>query len=190
MRCKDGACARLRRLRELHRLLNIPMTLYTDSFPPNSNMLAPGKRARGGFMYRCGPGLLLTLAITFVLALPGCLGKSSSNSSNGGVQSVTLNPGSNFSIDVGGTRVFSATGRDASGRAVLGASIQFIVVSGNPNASAPLSVASNGFACAGTWDPTATICSAGTPGIAIVTAVIARDSSPPTTVYVPQPLHT
>src|SRR5258706_1468487 len=162
------------------------MTLYTDSFPPNSNMLAPGKRARGGFMYRCGPGLLLTLAITFVLALTGCLGKSSSNSSNGGVQSVTLNPGSNFSIDVGGTRVFSATGRDASGRAVLGASIQFIVVSGNPNASAPLSVASNGFACAGTWDPTATICSAGTPGIAIVTAVIEGVSSPPTTVYVHQ----
>src|SRR5258708_23430870 len=89
------------------------MTLYTDSFPPNSNMLAPGKRARGGFMYRCGPGLLLTLAITFVLALTGCLGKSSSNSGNGGAQSVTLNPDSTFSIDFARTRVFSATATDA-----------------------------------------------------------------------------
>src|SRR5258708_25654980 len=118
------------------------MTLYTDSFPPNSNMLAPGKRARGGFMYRCGPGLLLTLAITFVLALTGCLGKSSSNSSNGGVQSVTLNPGSNFSIDVGGTRVFSSTGKDASVRAVLRAHIQFIILTGNPNSHHPLSSSS------------------------------------------------
>ena len=86
------------------------MTLYTDSFPLNNIItLALGKRTRGGFMYRCGSGFLLTLAITFVVALTGCLGKSSSNSGNGGVQSVSLNPSSNFSIDVGGTQVFSAT---------------------------------------------------------------------------------
>jgi hypothetical protein len=126
------------------------------------------------------------LAITFVVALTGCLGKSSNNSGNGGVQSVTLSPGSNFSIDVGGTQVFSATGKDALGRAVLGASIQFIVASGKPGASAPLSVASNGSACAGTWDPSATMCTPGTSGIAIVTAVIEGVSSPPTTVYVQQ----
>jgi len=137
-------------------------------------------------MYRCGSGFLLTLAITFVVALTGCLGKSSSNSGNGGVQSVSLNPSSNFSIDVGGAQVFSATAKNATGGTVLGASIQFVVVSGNPNASAPLSVASNGSACAGTWDPTATMCSPGTPGIAIVTAVIEGVSSPPTTVYVHQ----
>jgi hypothetical protein len=163
------------------------MTLYTDSFPPNNIItLAPGKRTRGGFMHRCGSGFLLTLAITFVVALTGCLGKSSNNSGNGGVQSVTLSPGSNFSIDVGGTQVFSATGKDALGRAVLGASIQFIVASGKPGASAPLSVASNGSACAGTWDPSATMCTPGTSGIAIVTAVIEGVSSPPTTVYVHQ----
>jgi hypothetical protein len=161
------------------------MTFYTDSFPPNNIiMLAPGKRTRGGFMHRCGSGFLLTLAITFVVALTGCLGKSSPNPGGGGVKTVTLNPGSNFSIDVGGTQIFSASGTDANGRPILGASIQFVVVSGNPNASAPLSVASNGSACAGTWDPTATLCSPGTPGIAIVTAVIEGVSSPPTTVYV------
>ena len=168
------------------------MTLYTDSFPPNNTimlaiiMLAPGKRARGGFMHRCGSGFLLTLVITFVVALTGCLGKSSPNPNGGAVKTVTLNPGFNFSIDVGGTQFFSASATDANGRPVLGVSIQFIVVSGNPNASAPLSVASNGSACAGTWDPTATLCSQGTPGIAIVTAVIEGVSSPPTTVYVHQ----
>src|ERR1700694_4290721 len=114
------------------------MTLYTDSFPPNNIiMLALGRRARRGFMYRCGSGFLLTLAITFVVALTGCLGKSSSNSGNGGVQSVTLSPSSNFSIDVGRTQFFSATAKDALGRPILGASIQFVVASGNPNASAP-----------------------------------------------------
>src|ERR1700716_1458339 len=187
MRGRDGACPVSVELPELRRLLKIPMTLYTDSFPPNNIiMLAPGKRPRGGFMHRCSSGFLLTLVITFVVALTGCLGKSSPNPGGGGVQSVTLSPSSNFSIDVGSTTGFNATGRDANGRAILGVSIQFVVGSGNPNALAPLSVASNGSACAGTWDPTATLCSPGTPGIAIVTAVIEGVSSPPTTVYVHQ----
>ena len=137
-------------------------------------------------MHRCGSGFLLSSVITFVVALTGCLGKSSINPGGGGVKTVTLNPGSNFSIDVGGTQIFSASGTDASGRPVLGASIQFIVESGSPNASAPLSVAPNGSACAGTWDPTATICAPGTPGIALVRAVIQGVSSPTTTVYVHQ----
>ena len=165
------------------------MTFYTDSFPPNNIimiMLAPGKRARGGFMHRCSSGFLLTLVITLVVALTGCLGKSSINPAGGGVKTVTLSPGSNFSIDVGGTQIFSASGTDANGRPVLGASVQFIVESSNPNASAPLSVASNGSACAGTWDPSATLCTPGTPGIALVRAVIEGVSSPRTTVYVHQ----
>jgi hypothetical protein len=163
------------------------MTLYTDSFPPNNIiMLAPGKRTRGGFMHRCGSGFLLTLAVTFVIALTGCLGKSSPNPNGGAVKTVTLSPSSNFSIDVGGTQIFSANATDSNGQPVLGVSIQFIVASGNPNASAPLSVASNGSACAGTWDPSATLCSAGTPGIAIVSAVVEGVSSQQTTVYVHQ----
>ena len=137
-------------------------------------------------MHRRGSGFLLTLAITFVLAFTGCLGKSSSNSGNGGVQSITLSPGGNLSIDSGATLIFSATAKDASGQVILGVNIQFVVVSGNPNVSAPLSVVSNGSACAGTWDPSATMCSPGTPGIAIVTAVTAGVSSPPSTIYVHQ----
>jgi hypothetical protein len=137
-------------------------------------------------MHRCSSGFLLTLVITLVVALTGCLGKSSINPAGGGVKTVTLSPGSNFSIDVGGTQIFSASGTDANGRPVLGASVQFIVESDNPNASAPLSVAPNGFACAGTWDPSATLCTPGTPGIALVRAVIEGVSSPRTTVYVHQ----
>jgi hypothetical protein len=160
-------------------------TFYTDSFPSNNILLAPGKWARGGFMDRCGSGFLLTLAIVFVAALTGCLGKSSGNPGNGGVASVTLSPGSTISLETGGSQVFSASAKDALGRTILGINIQFIVASGTTG-SAPLSIANNGAACAGTWDPTATQCAAGTPGIAIVTAVANGASSPKTRVYVHQ----
>ncbi|MGA2426475.1 MAG: hypothetical protein ABSG07_20935 [Terriglobales bacterium] len=137
-------------------------------------------------MHRRGSGFLLTLAITFMLAFTGCLGKSSGNGGNGGVQTVSLNPNQTISIDVGGTQVFTAAGKDANGHTVLGVNIQFVVVSGSPNSSSPLSIASNGNACAGTWDASVSICSPGTSGIALVTAVIEGVSSPPTTVYVHQ----
>ena len=136
-------------------------------------------------MHRCGSGFLLTLAISFVAAFTGCLGKSSSNPGNGGVQSVTLSPASTISLESGGTQVFSASAKDALGRTILGVNIQFVVESGT-NGSAPLSVASNGSACAGTWDPTATQCTAGTPGIAYVHAVTNGVSSTKTWVYVHQ----
>jgi hypothetical protein len=137
-------------------------------------------------MHRCGSGFLLTLAISVVAAFTGCLGKSSSNPGNGGVSSITLSPGSTISLETGGTQGFSASAKDALGKTILGLNIQFIVASGNPNAAAPLSVASNGAACAGTWNPSVTQCSAGTAGIALVTAVANGVSSPVTTVYVHQ----
>ena len=78
-------------------------------------------------MHRCGSGFLLTLAIAFVVALTGCLGKSSTNLGNAGVQSVTLSPANTFSLEVGGTQVFSASGKDAAGKPVLGFNIQYVV---------------------------------------------------------------
>jgi hypothetical protein len=163
-------------------------SLYTDSFPLTIISLASGKRTRGGFMHRCSPRLLLTLAITMtlVVATTGCLGKGNNNAGNGGVQSVTLSPGNMFSLDVGGVQSFSATARNAAGGTVIGLNIQFIVASGSPNASAPLSITASGAACAGTWDLTGTQCTPGTPGIALVTAVTEGVFSPQTTVYVHQ----
>ena len=138
-------------------------------------------------MHRCSSGFLLTLAITFVAAFTGCLGNSTSNPGNGGVQSVTLGPGSIISLETGGTQIFSATAKDALGRTILGTDIQFIVgVPAGVTTAAPLSIAGNGSACAGTWDPTATQCFPGPPGIATVTAVASGHSSAATTVYVHQ----
>jgi len=138
-------------------------------------------------MHRCGSGFLLTLAITFVVALTGCLGKSSSNANNGGVSSVTLSPGNITSVDVGGTLNFSATAKSATGGTILGVDIHFIVgVPQGASGPAPLSMSSGGSACAGTWDPTGTICNPGTSGIATVQAVTNGVFSPTTTVYVHQ----
>ncbi len=138
-------------------------------------------------MHRCCSGLLFTLNIALVVSLAGCLGKSSSNTGNAGVRSVSLSPSSSISIDVGSTQVFSASGKNADGTTVIGPDIHFIVsVPSGSTGAAPLSVASNGNACAGTWDSTSTICSPGIPGVATVTAVIQGVSSPVTTVYVHQ----
>ncbi len=134
-------------------------------------------------MHRRCSVFLLVITIMFAAALSGCFGKGSSTPGNGGVKTVTINPGANFSMDVGGTQGFSTSATDASGHAVLG-SPQYFVVSGTPGAPAPLSVASNGNACAGSWDSSVSICSPGNPGIAIVTAVVNGVSSPPTMVYV------
>jgi hypothetical protein len=161
------------------------LTFYTNSFPPHTIMLAPGKRTRGGFMHRCG--FLLSLAIAFVLALTGCLGKSSANPGNGGVQSVTLSPSGSFSIDVGATLPFSAAAKDAAGKPVLGVNIQFVVgVPQGASGLAPLSITSGGNACAGTWDQTGSMCSPGTSGVAQVQAVTNGVYSTPTLVYVHQ----
>ena len=136
-------------------------------------------------MHRCGSGFLLTLAIAFVVALTGCLGKSSTNLGNAGVQSVTLSPANTFSLEVGGTQVFSAAGKDAAGKPVFALNIQYVVgVPPGTITPAPLTINVNGNACAGTWDQTGSQCSGGNPGIATVNAVINGVSSPTTTVYV------
>ncbi len=43
-------------------------------------------------MHHCGSGFLLTLALAFVAALTGCLGKSSANLGNAGVTKCYAEP--------------------------------------------------------------------------------------------------
>lgn len=133
-------------------------------------------------MHRRSSGFLLILAISSLVALSGCVGKSTGNQGNGGVQTVTLNPSTNVSLQFGGTQTFTATARDSAGRTVF-STIHF---SSDNNAS--LTIANNGQACAGTWDSLSNpvFCTPGVAGIAKVTAVADGVSSPPATVYVHQ----
>jgi hypothetical protein len=159
------------------------MTFYTGSFPANIS-LASDYGARGGFMRRCTTSIVLLVAVSFVLALTSCLGKSTSGGSGQGVVSVTLSPAANTSLEVGGTLAFSATARNGSGGVIIGATQFFVTVPQGATNPAPISVSSGGAACAGTWDSTFSICTPGQPGVAIVTAVVDNVSSPPTNVYV------
>ncbi|MGB9196400.1 MAG: hypothetical protein WCB53_05675 [Terriglobales bacterium] len=135
-------------------------------------------------MRRCITGISLLIAISSVLALTACLGKSNAGSNGQGVASVTLSPAVNASLEVGGTLTFSATARNAGGGVIVGATQFFVTVPQGSTNPAPISIANNGNACAGTWDPAVAICTAGQPGVAIVTAVVDGVSSAPTTVYV------
>jgi hypothetical protein len=135
-------------------------------------------------MRRCTAGILLLIAISIVLGLTSCLGKSSPSFGGQGVAQVTLTPSANFSMDVGATQVFSAVARNASGGVIVGATQFVVTVPAGSTNPAPLSIATNGNACAGTWDPNVAMCTAGQPGIALVTAVVNGVSSATTRVYV------
>lgn len=139
-------------------------------------------------MHRSGTGIRIARVVLITLLaafLTGCVGKSSGGGEGEGVQSVTLSPSGDQSIDIGTIKNFTATAKNASGQTVIVTPIRFTVTSGDSN-PAPLSITSTGAGCAGTWNSTGTICSPGVPGIAIVTATVAGVSSARTTVYVHQ----
>jgi hypothetical protein len=132
-------------------------------------------------MDRCSCRVLLCLlTVCLVSAFTGCVGKSGPTSNNGTVESVTLIPATTSSLDVGATQGFLASAKNA-----LGQTVQVAVQFSSSN-TASLNITASGAACAGTWDPTATVCSPGVPGIALVTASSNGVSSSPTTVYVHQ----
>src|SRR5712671_3667505 len=163
------------------------MTFYTDCFPTHT-MLAAGKRTRGGFMdRRCPRFLLITLAIVSLLVLSGCVGKSTPNSQVGGVQNVSLNPSGTVSLELGKTLTFTGTARNSSGGSVF-TTIHFTPGCTDQIPCAPISIANNGLACAGTWDSSSNpvVCTPGVAGVASVTAEAEGVSSAPTTVYIHQ----
>ncbi len=133
---------------------------------------------------RC-PGFLLILAIALLVALSGCIGKSTTNSENGGVQTVTLSPSGTISIELGKTQTFTATARDSGGRSVF-TTIHFQSACTDQLPCAPITFTNSGVACAGTWDSRNVVCTPGIAGIAIVTAEAEGVSSAPTTLYVHQ----
>ena len=128
---------------------------------------------------RC-PGFLLIVSIVSLATLSGCVGKSTNNPEGGSVQTVTLNPSSDLSLELGKTQNFSATARNAAGQSVF-TTIHFV---SDNNAS--LMISNSGVACAGSWDSPSNpvICTPGVTGIATVTAEAEGVSSAPTTVYV------
>jgi hypothetical protein len=136
---------------------------------------------------RCPGFLLITLAIVSLLVLSGCVGKSTPNSQVGGVQNVSLNPSGTVSLELGKTLTFTGTARNSSGGSVF-TTIHFTPGCTDQIPCAPISIANNGLACAGTWDSSSNpvVCTPGVAGVASVTAEAEGVSSAPTTVYIHQ----
>jgi hypothetical protein len=124
------------------------------------------------------------VVVTLVAALTGC---SSSGPTTNTVfpvpANISLAPANSVALDVGSaTQVFTASPKNSKDTAIT-TPVTFL--SSN---TAVLTIASNGLACAGTWDSIAApqICTPGPVGVAQVTATSHGISSPPTTVYVHQ----
>ncbi len=124
------------------------------------------------------------LIVSLIVALTGCSSSSPTTNTVFPVPGrIILNPSTPVSLTVGSTsQAFTATTQNNTGTAVT-TPVQFI--SSN---TAVLTIASNGIACAGTWDSLTApqICTPGPVGVAVVTATSHGISSPPTTVYVHQ----
>lgn len=138
-------------------------------------------------MHRCSSGFLLLSALAALLGLSACIGKSTKNDQGGTVQTVTLSPSSSVSLELGDSQTFTAIARDANGRTVL-STITFSVSCTDQQPCAPISVANNGRACAGSWDSLSSpvVCTPGIAGFAQITATVQGVSSAPTKIYAHQ----
>ena len=128
--------------------------------------------------------VFIFIAVSLIAGLTGCSSTSPTRSTNFPTPaSISLSPANPVSLDAGAaTQTFTATPRNSSNTTIT-TPVTFL--SSN---TAVLTIATNGLACAGTWDSLTApqICTPGPVGTAQVTARSHGVSSPPTTVYVHQ----
>src|SRR5215470_4071816 len=137
----------------------------------------------GKFVSRAG---LACVSLTITLLLGCSQSKTTNVVGNAIPTSISLTTsaavGTNVSVEAGKTLALSAIARGAQNQTLPET---FSFLSSN---SAAVTIAVNGFLCAGTWDsltlPQA--CTPGTVGTSQVTATAEGISSPPITIYVHQ----
>jgi hypothetical protein len=140
-----------------------------------------GRSSSSFFMVRSA---LILIAVSFVAALTGCSSSSPTTNTVFPVPAnILLAPANTVSMDLGSAnQSFTATPQNSK-HVTITTPVSFL--SSN---TAVLTIASNGLACAGTWDSLTVpqICTPGPVGVVQVTATSHGVSSPPTTVYVHQ----
>ncbi len=128
--------------------------------------------------------LAFIFVVSLVAALTSCSSSSPTRNATFPVPAnIVLSPANTVSLDVGSAnQTFTATPQNSEHTAIT-TPVTFL--SSN---TAVLTIASNGLACAGTWDSLTIpqICTPGPVGVAQVTATSHGVSSPPATVYVHQ----
>lgn len=121
--------------------------------------------------------------IFLVGILPGCSSGSAVHTASYAVPaSLTLSPNPYLSLEIGTYQALTATALSAT-RTTITQPISY-----QSSNTAVLTVASNGLACAGSWDSLSNpqICTPGGVGVAQITASAQGVSSPTTTVFVHQ----
>jgi hypothetical protein len=123
----------------------------------------------------------LAVAIFAVWSISACGGHKP-----GGVSpfaaKVTLNPGGNLSVQLGGFLNFTAAATNSTNNSV---NATFSFTSSDPSI---LNIAPNGVACAGHFDAAFTTCTPGNTGMVLVTASTLGSTSAPTFVFVHPPI--
>lgn len=126
----------------------------------------------------------LRCSLIFFLAacLAGCGRGSRPASTPVTPASIALSPANNVSLDIGSTRLFTASALNSQGSPIA------VTISFQSTNPAVVTIASSGLACAGSWDSLTNpiVCTPGPAGTAQVTASSNGISSPPVTVYVHQ----
>lgn len=137
---------------------------------------------------RFGSPAWLFAAICLFLLLPGCGGSKPAGPSPFPAR-ITLTPSPSYSLQAGTTLQLFATATNSS-NATVRATFTFTATPLNPAAAGALDVAPNGITCAGTWNaPAYTICTpANNSGVVQVTASALGATSPPTLIFVHQPI--
>jgi hypothetical protein len=131
--------------------------------------------------YSLGWFVLLSLFLPLTIGLGGCGGYGSS-STLPTPNSVAITPnGNSVSVELGTTLQFTGTALNSIHQQITTVPVNY--TSSNPSV---LTFVPNGggLACAGSWNATAQVCTAGSIGVTQVTAVANGVSSPIVTVYV------
>ena len=129
--------------------------------------------------FRSG-NLRLAVAILMFGSIVGCGGGKKNTPLFPG--KITLTPGSNTSLVLGGVILFTSAAQTSGGTNLA------VPITYSSSDTSVLNMAPNGVACAGHWDATFTICTPGGTGVAQVTASTLGATSIPTYVFVHAPI--
>ena len=127
--------------------------------------------------------VLAGVAGFFLAGLAGCSGSNPVNVTNFPVPaSISLQPTPSSSMELGTNQAFTGVPLDSSNNAIA-EPITF-----QSSNTAVVTIASNGLACAGSWDSLSSpqVCTPGSVGVAEITATTQGVTSPASTVYVHQ----
>ena len=123
---------------------------------------------------------LILIIVSLGLMFGGCGSSAVKGTSFEKPAHLAISPSTAISLDLGRTQAFTTMATNFAGHAIT------VLPSYQSSNTAVVTVASNGVACAGTWDALAQVCTPGSVGVAQVFSSARGVSSAPVTIYVHQ----